>query len=88
MNGALAADTRIPVTLPQIYTLAVALWPVRDRDHEWKIEFDVDYVGWKSFRSLDVHLSTGGTLFTYATMFARSCSFRFTNSCDGMNSAG
>lgn len=62
VNGALAADTRIPVTLPQIFTFAVALWPVRDRDHEWKIEFDVDYAGWKSFRSLDVHLSTGGTL--------------------------
>lgn len=62
VNGALAADTRIPVTLPQIFTLAVALWPVRDRDHEWKLEFDVDYVGWKSFRSLDTHLSTGGLL--------------------------
>lgn len=62
VNGAPAADTRIPVTLPQIFTLAVALWPVRDRDHEWKLEFDVDYIGWKSFRSLDTHLSTGGSL--------------------------
>jgi len=62
VNGALAADTRIPVTLPQVFTLGVAIWPVRERDREWKIEFDVDYVGWKAFRSLDVHLSTGGVL--------------------------
>ncbi|MEW6245977.1 MAG: outer membrane protein transport protein [Nitrospirota bacterium] len=62
VNGAVVADTRIPATLPQTFTLAIALWPVRDLDHEWKLEFDVDYVGWKSFRTLDAHLSTGGSL--------------------------
>lgn len=62
VNGAVAADTRIPVTLPQMFTLGVAIWPVRTHNHEWKLEFDVDYVRWKSFRSLDIHLSTGGSL--------------------------
>jgi long-chain fatty acid transport protein len=35
---------------------------VRDADREWKLELDIDYVGWKSFRNLDVHLSNGATL--------------------------
>jgi len=26
----------------------------------WKLELDVEYVGWKSNRDLDIHLSSGG----------------------------
>jgi long-chain fatty acid transport protein len=62
VNGALAADTRNSLVLPQIFTGAFAVWPVRDAAHEWKLEMDVDYVGWKSNRNLNVDLSTGGTL--------------------------
>ena len=40
----------------------MALWPVRNREHEWKLEVDVDYVGWKSVRNLDVHLANGSTI--------------------------
>jgi long-chain fatty acid transport protein len=61
-NGAKLADANTTLVLPQIYTAAMALWPIRNRDHEWKLELDVDYVGWKSVRNLDVHLSSGGTL--------------------------
>jgi long-chain fatty acid transport protein len=50
------------VVLPSIYTAAVALWPIRDNEREWKLELDIDYVGWKSVRNLDTHLSTGGTI--------------------------
>ena len=61
-NGAVLSDARTTIVLPQMYTVGVALWPVRDMSREWKIEFDVDYVGWKSVRNIDVHLSNGGVL--------------------------
>ncbi len=57
VNGAVQADTSQTLVLPQIYTGAIALWPVRDQDHEWKLELDVDYTGWKSVRNLDLRLS-------------------------------
>lgn len=62
LNGSKTADASTNLVLPQIYTGAVALWPVRDSEREWKLEFDVEYVGWKSNRNLDVQLSTGQTV--------------------------
>ncbi len=61
-NGGLLADAKANLVLPQIYTGAIAIWPIRNRAREWKLEMDVDYVGWKSSRSQVVPLSTGGGL--------------------------
>ena len=61
-NGAHVANANSTLVLPQIYSGGIAIWPVRDADREWKLELDIDYVGWKSFRNLDVHLSNGATL--------------------------
>lgn len=61
-NGFSVADARTTVVLPSIYTAAVALWPIREKAREWKLELDIDYVGWNSVRNLDAHLSTGGTI--------------------------
>jgi long-chain fatty acid transport protein len=61
-NGGLVADASTTLVLPQILTGAVAVWPVRDHFTEWKLEFDLDFAGWKSNRNLDVHLSNGSTL--------------------------
>ena len=61
-NGIKVADAFTTLVLPQIYKGAVAVWPVRDREREWKLELDVEYVGWKSVRDFDVHLSSGATL--------------------------
>ncbi|HEU4685744.1 MAG TPA: outer membrane protein transport protein [Nitrospira sp.] len=58
-NGAKLSDAEATLVLPQVITGAVALWPVRTDAREWKLEMDVDYVGWKSFRNLDVHLANG-----------------------------
>ena len=62
VNGATIADGSTNLVLPQIYTGAIAIWPVRTSEREWKLELDVEYVGWKSNRDLDVHLSTGGVI--------------------------
>jgi long-chain fatty acid transport protein len=59
VNGAKVADASTNLVLPQIYTGAIAIWPVRTSEREWKLELDVEYVGWNSNRDLDVHLSSG-----------------------------
>lgn len=61
-NGGLVSDASTTLVLPQVLTGGIALWPVRDQDREWKLELDVDYTGWKSFRNTDVQLSTGATI--------------------------
>jgi long-chain fatty acid transport protein len=62
VNGTKVADASTNLVLPQIYTGAIAIWPVRTNEREWKLELDVEYVGWKSNRDLDVHLSSGGVI--------------------------
>ena len=62
VNGAKVADASANLVLPQMYTGAIAIWPVRTNEQEWKLELDVEYVGWKSNRDLDVHLSSGGVI--------------------------
>jgi long-chain fatty acid transport protein len=62
VNGVNVADASTNLVLPQIYTGAIAIWPVRTREREWKLELDIEYVGWKSNRNLDVRLSTGGVI--------------------------
>jgi long-chain fatty acid transport protein len=61
-NGSPIAGASTTLVLPQVITGAIAVWPIRDKDHEWKVELDVDYTGWKSFRNTDVHFSTGTTI--------------------------
>jgi long-chain fatty acid transport protein len=61
-NGALVSDAAATLVLPQVYSAALAVWPFRSSDHEWKLELDVDYVGWKSNRNLDIHLSNGAVI--------------------------
>jgi len=61
-NGAKVSDARATLVLPQVITGAIAIWPVRTSEREWKLEMDVDYVGWKSVRNLDVTLGSGVTI--------------------------
>ena len=58
-NGAKVSDASATLVLPQIITGAIAIWPIRTNEREWKVEMDVDYVGWKSVRNLDVTLGNG-----------------------------
>jgi long-chain fatty acid transport protein len=62
VNGTHAADAQIRLKLPWVFTGALAWWPVRNGTYEWKVEVDVDYADWSSFKNLDVNLSNGVTL--------------------------
>lgn len=62
VNGSKVSDVSTNLVLPQMYTGAMAIWPVRTSEREWKLELDVEYVGWKSNRDLDLHLSSGGVI--------------------------
>jgi long-chain fatty acid transport protein len=61
-NGAKVSDASATFVLPQVITGAIAVWPVRTSEREWKLEMDVDYVGWKSVRNLNATLGNGVTL--------------------------
>lgn len=61
-NGRPVSDATATLVLPQVFTGAIAVWPVRTGLHEWKLEVDVDYVGWNELNNLDVHLSNGVTI--------------------------
>jgi long-chain fatty acid transport protein len=62
LNGTRVAGAETKLTLPWVFTGAVAGWPLRDAEREWKIEVDVDYAEWSSFDNLNIKLSTGTTL--------------------------
>ena len=57
LDGAKIADAATTVELPDIYTWAIAGWPIRNSRHEWKIEVDMEYADWTDFKNLDLHLS-------------------------------
>jgi len=58
----LVLGAKAPFNLPQIITTGVAVWPIRNTQREWKIEFDFDYADWTSFKNLDITLSNGSVL--------------------------
>jgi long-chain fatty acid transport protein len=61
-NGALVADLQSSLRLPEMYHVAIAGWPVRSQDREWKFEADVDFVRWQSIQESNLSLSNGVTL--------------------------
>ena len=62
VNGAKVADASTDLVLPQMVTGAIAVWPVRTSEKEWKVELDVEYVGWSLNKNLDIRLSNGATI--------------------------
>jgi long-chain fatty acid transport protein len=58
-NGTKVQDATTTLVLPQVITGGIALWPIRNAEREWKLELNVDYVGWKSVRNLDIRLANG-----------------------------
>lgn len=58
-NGVKIQDTTTTFVLPQVITGGIAVWPVRNAEREWKLELNVDYIGWKSVRNLDLRRRDG-----------------------------
>jgi long-chain fatty acid transport protein len=54
-----ALDATATLNLPQIVTTGIAVWPIRNAQREWKVEFDFDYVDWTSLKNIDIALSNG-----------------------------
>lgn len=61
-NGNLVAQASTSIRLPEVWTGGIAFWPIRNREREWKVEVDVDYVRWQAIRDATVLLSNGGAL--------------------------
>jgi long-chain fatty acid transport protein len=61
-GGTKLATARTTIELPNIYTWAIAGWPIRNSAREWKVEVDVDYADWTDFKDLNLNLSNGATI--------------------------
>lgn len=61
-GGTSLSSASTTLELPDIYTWAIAGWPIRNAQHEWKIEVDVDYADWSDFKDLNLQLSNGATI--------------------------
>lgn len=61
-NGNLVAQASTSIRLPEVWTGGIAFWPIRNREREWKVEVDVDYVRWQAIRDATVLLSNGSVL--------------------------
>jgi long-chain fatty acid transport protein len=62
VGGTRIAKTRSTVVLPQSLTVGAAIWPIRDNETGWKLEFDLDWTDWSQFKKTDVHLSNGSII--------------------------
>ena len=61
-NQGIALGAQADLTLPQVVTAGLAVWPIRNAQREWKVEVDLDYADWTSFDNVDIRLSNGVTL--------------------------
>ncbi len=61
-GGTRLAGAQTTIELPDTYTWAIAGWPIRNTQREWKIEVDVDYADWTDFEDLNLNLSNGATI--------------------------
>ncbi len=61
-GGTILAEAETTLELPDTYTLAIAGWLVRNHQHEWKVEVDIDYADWSDFEDLNFNLSNGATI--------------------------
>ncbi len=61
-GGTRLAGAQTILELPDIYTWAIAVWPIRNAQQAWKLEVDVDYADWTDFEDLNLQLSNGATI--------------------------
>ena len=61
-GGTRLAGSQTTLELPDIYTWAIAAWPIRNAQRAWKVEVDVEYADWTDFKNLNLNLSNGATI--------------------------
>ncbi len=61
-GGTRLAGAQTTIELPDVYTWAIAAWPIRNAQREWKVEVDVEYADWTDFEDLNLNLSNGATI--------------------------
>ena len=61
LGGQKLFNSEFDLNLPQVFTWGVAAWPFRDNNREWKLEVDLDYADWSSFKNLDIRNLDQGT---------------------------
>ena len=54
--GTFFANAQTTLELPQVFTGAIAVWPIRNQKREWKVEVDLDYADWSAFQDLNLKL--------------------------------
>jgi long-chain fatty acid transport protein len=57
IKGTKVMTAETAVSIPPVVTGALAYWPIRDERQEWKLEYDMDFVGWDSNQSFNVRYS-------------------------------
>ncbi len=62
VGGTKLATAKSTLELPNVYTWAIAGWPIRNSEREWKVEIDVEFADWSDFGNLNVQLSNGATI--------------------------
>lgn len=62
INGRKTARAKSGLHFPDAYTVAGAVWPLRDRAREWKLEMDVDWVRWSTIKLQKFDFSDGNSL--------------------------
>jgi long-chain fatty acid transport protein len=62
LDGRKVAKSKSGLHFPDIYTVGIAVWPVRNREREWKIETDLDYVRWHTIKNQQFKFSNGVVL--------------------------
>ncbi len=58
-GGRKLADASTTLELPNVYTWAIAGWPIRNNRYDWKVELDVEYADWSNLKDLNLKLSNG-----------------------------
>lgn len=61
-NGIKATDASTDLVLLHAVTGAIAYWPIHMSRREWKVELDMEYVGWSTNKDLDIRLQNGATV--------------------------
>lgn len=57
VNNRAIADAQFAFELPEVFSGGIAGWPIRDHEHEWKLEYDMEHIGWDAAKNLNVKLS-------------------------------